>query len=141
MKRTKEIELNGKTYTLTLNRESFAQIDKICNIRKIQTTFTKQPYEYIDEIDDNYNPLEDQIDLGKIEKQAEEKTEALKLLCERAFFIWQYPTHGLKISEVKEILKPYFEDEEKANRLVDLFFEIMDDCVKLKEDKLVDSKN
>jgi hypothetical protein len=36
-------------------------------------------------------------------------------MVERAFFIWLYPNHKLTIRQVKEIVKPYLEDEEKAN--------------------------
>ena len=32
MKKNEIIELNGVEYTVELNRESFLQIDKICNI-------------------------------------------------------------------------------------------------------------
>jgi len=33
MKKNEIIELNGKEYTLELNRDSFLQIDKICNVK------------------------------------------------------------------------------------------------------------
>lgn len=135
MKRTKEIELNGNKYILELNRESFAQIDKICNIRKMYNQLSKEPYEYVDDINDDYNPMEDIPDLEDMQKQAEEKMENIKKLYERAFFIWLYPNHELKISEVQEILKPYFEDEEKFAWLDDLFNETMEDCVKVQENK------
>lgn len=135
MKRTKEIELNGNKYILELNRESFAQIDKICNIRKMYNQLSKEPYEYVDEINDDYNPMEDIPDLENIQKQTEEKMENIKKLYERALFIWLYPNHKLKISEVQEILKPYFEDEEKFAWLDNLFNETMEDCVKVQENK------
>ena len=136
MKRTKEIELNGKQYTLELNRESFAQIDKICNLRKLRAQLEKEPYEYIDDIDDNYNPMEDVPNLEEIQKQAEEKINNTLKLYERAFFIWLYPNHKLKLSEVQEILKPYFEDDDKFEWLDNLFNETMNDCV-----SVIDSKN
>jgi len=136
MKRTKEIELNGKQYTLELNRESFAQIDKICNLRKLKAQLEKEPYEYIDEIDDNYNPMENVPNLEEIQKQTEEKINNTLKLYERAFFIWLYPNHKLKLSEVQEILKPYFEDDDKFEWLDNLFNETMNDCV-----SIIDSKN
>ena len=34
MKKNEIIELNGVEYTLELNRDSFLQIDKICDIKK-----------------------------------------------------------------------------------------------------------
>ena len=51
MKRNEIIELNGKEYTLELNRDSFLQIDKICNIEKSMAIINKSPYEYVEEID------------------------------------------------------------------------------------------
>lgn len=136
MKRTKEIELNGNQYTLELNRESFVQIDKICNIKKMYAQFSKEPYEYIDEIDDDYNPLENTPSIDDLAKNYEEKVINIKKLYERAFFIWLYPNHKLKLREVQEMLKPYFEDDEKFAWLDDLFNETMDDCVKIKNDDL-----
>ena len=141
MKRTKEIKLNDKDYVLELNRESFAQIDKICNVKKMYAQLAKEPYEYIDEIDDDYDPTKDIPDLEQMQKEANEKISIMKKLYERAFFIWLYPNHHLKLPEVQEILKPYFESDEKFNWLDNLFIETMDDCVKVKEDKTIDSKN
>ena len=138
MKRTKEIKLNGKDYTLELNRESFVQIDKICNIKKLMAKISANPYEYIDEIDDNYNPFENTPSIEDIQKLEEEKTQGIKMLCERAFFIWLYPNYKFKISEVQEMLKPYFEDIDKFSGLEDLFYEILDECVAIKDDN---SKN
>lgn len=71
MKRNEVIELNGKEYTLELNRDSFLQIDKICNVQKSFEIINRGLYEYTEEIDDNYNPLEDSIDDEKIEKEIE----------------------------------------------------------------------
>ena len=61
MKKNEIIELNGVEYTLELNRDSFLQIDKICNVQKSMEIIQKGLYEYVDEIDDNYNPLENTI--------------------------------------------------------------------------------
>ena len=55
MKRNEIIELNGVEYTLELNRESFLQIDKICNVKKSMEIIQRGLYEYVEEIDDNYN--------------------------------------------------------------------------------------
>lgn len=139
MKRTKEIKLNGKDYTLELNRDSFVQIDKICNIKKMYQEFSKEPYKYIDDITDDYNPMEDIPSVDDIQKNVENKYENLKKLYERGFFIWLYPNHKLKISEVQEILKPYFEDEDKFVELDNLFNETMEDCVKVRDNQ--DLKN
>ena len=70
MKKNEIIELNGKEYTLELNRESFLQIDKLCNVEKSMQIINKQLYEFVEEIDDDYNPLKDMEDLNeeKIQK-------------------------------------------------------------------------
>ena len=54
MKKNEIIELNGVEYTLELNRDSFLQIDKICNVQKSMEIIQKGLYEYVDEIDDNH---------------------------------------------------------------------------------------
>lgn len=115
MKRNEIIELNGIEYTLELNRDSFLQIDKICNVEKSMQIIHRPLYEYVDDIDDNYNPFENNVSDEDLEKEVELKEQTLNKMVERAFFIWLYPNHKLTISQVKEIVKPYLEDEEKAN--------------------------
>ena len=141
MKRNEIIELNGVEYTLELNRESFIQIDKICNVDKTMQTVKKGLYEYVDEIDDNYNPFENSIDEDKLEQEIEEKEQALYKLVERAFFIWLYPNHKLTISQVKEIIKPYFEDEKKSEWIGEKTGEYLQKCVEIREQYNQERKN
>lgn len=115
MKRNEIIELNGVEYTLELNRDSFLQIDKICNVEKSMQIIHRPLYEYVDDIDDNYDPFANNVSDEDLEKEVELKEQTLNKMVERAFFIWLYPNHKLTISQVKEIVKPYLEDEEKAN--------------------------
>ena len=107
MKKNEIIELNGVEYTLELNRDSFLQIDKICNVQKSMEIINKGLYEYQEEIDDNYNPFENLISEEDLEKEVILKEQTLYKIVERAFFIWLYPNHKLTISQVKEIIKPY----------------------------------
>ena len=58
MKKNEVIELNGEEYTLELNRDSFLQIDKICNVKKSMEIISRGLYDYVEDIDDDYNPLE-----------------------------------------------------------------------------------
>ena len=141
MKRNEIIELNGVEYTLEVNRESFIQIDKICNVDKTMQTVKKGLYEYVDEIDDNYNPFENSIDEDKLEQEIEEKEQALYKLVERAFFIWLYPNHKLTISQVKEIIKPYFEDEKKSEWIGEKTGEYLQKCVEIREQYNQERKN
>lgn len=139
MKKNEIIELNGVEYTLELNRNSFLQIDRICDIQKTMNSIDKDLYEHLDDIDDNYNPLED-ITSDLIKKEVSEKEESIKKLIERAMFIWLYPNHKLTITQVKEILQPYFDDEEKAQWIGDKIAELLSECVDMIPDNGLKNK-
>ena len=141
MKKNEMIELNGVEYTLELNRDSFLQIDKICNVQESMKTLQKAAYDYIDDIDDNYNPLEDIGLEDSFENSVEEKSKVLEKLIVRSFFIWLYPNHKLTISQVKEILKPYLENQEKAEWISEKLSEYLEGCVKMRETYLQEQKN
>lgn len=141
MKKNEIIELNGVEYTLELNRDSFLQIDKICNVQKSFQILNRSLYEYTEEIDDDYNPLENSIDDEDIQKEIDLKDETLKRLAERAFFIWLYPNHKLKISEVKELIRPYLEDEEKAEYIGQKLGQYLNECVEIVENYSKERKN
>lgn len=141
MKRNEIIELNGVEYTLELNRDSFLQIDKICNVQKSMEVIQKGLYDYVDEIDDNYNPLENTISDDDLEKEIQEKEDVLHKIVERSFFIWLYPNHKLTISQVKEILAPYFEDEKKVEWLGEKLGQYLQECVEIRESYNQERKN
>ncbi len=141
MKRNEIIELNGVEYTLELNRDSFLQIDKICNVQKSMEVIQKGLYDYVDEIDDNYNPLENTISDDDLEKEIQEKEDVLHKIVERSFFIWMYPNHKLTISQVKEILAPYFEDEKKVEWLGEKLGQYLQECVEIRESYNQERKN
>lgn len=143
MKKNEIIELNGEEYTLELNRNSFLQIDKLCNVEKSMQIINKSLYEYVDEIDDNFNPLEDMkdIDENNIEETIKEKEEILHKLIERSMFLWLYPNHKLTINQVKDILKPYFENPEKTEWLGEKIGQYLQECVELRETVNQDQKN
>ena len=141
MKRNEIIELNGVEYTLELNRESFLQIDKICNVQKSMEIIQRGLYDYVEEIDDNYNPFEDITTDEDIEKEVKLKEDTLYKIVERSFFIWLYPNHKLPISQVKEILKPYLEDEKKAEWLGEKLGEYLQKCVEIRQEYVKEQKN
>ena len=141
MKRNEIIELNGKEYTLELNRDSFVQIDKICNIDKSMAIIHSELYEYVDEIDDDYNPFEHNVDEDELDKAIELKEKTLKKLVERAFFIWLYPNHKLTISQVSEIVKPYLESEEQAEFIGGKLGYYLQECIKMREAYNEERKN
>jgi hypothetical protein len=141
MKKNEIIKLNGTEYTLELNRDSFIQIDRLCNIQKSMSIIQEELYNYVDEIDDDFNPESLIIDDEEIEKKVALKEETLKKIVERAFLIWLYPNHHLKQSEVKEILKPYFEDEEKARWIGEKLGQYLQECVEIRDNYNQERKN
>ena len=54
-------------------------------------------------------------------------------------FIWLYPNHKLTITQVKEILQPYLDDEEKSDWLANKIIMYLDECIKMIPDNT--SKN
>ncbi len=141
MKKNEIIELDGKEYTLELNRDSFLQIDKICNIQKSMEIIQRGLYDYVEEIDDNYNPLEDFVTDEDLEKEVSLKEETLKKIVERSFFIWLYPNHKLSISQVKELVDPYLEDEEKTEFIASKLGHYLEECVSMRQEYNEERKN
>ena len=133
MKKNEIIELNGVEYTLELNRDSFLQIDKICNVQKSMRIIEKGLYDYVDEIDDNYNPLENIVSEEDMEREVKLKEDTLRKIVERSFFIWLYPNHKLTISQVKEIVDPYLEDENKASFIAEKMGQYLQECVAMRQ--------
>lgn len=141
MKRTEVIELNGVEYTLELNRDSFLQIDKICDVAKSMQIINRPLYDYVEEIDDNYNPLENIPNEEDFEKEVELKATTLSKIVERAFFIWLYPNHKLNITQVREIVNSYLEDEEKAEFIGKKLGYYLKECVRIREEYNQERKN
>ena len=144
MKKNEIIELNGKEYTLELNRDSFIQIDKLCNIQKTFEVVNRDFYKYMDEeeISDDFDPTQ-MLDINdeKIQEEIEAKEKSLERLIERAFYLWLYPNHKLTITQVKELLKPYLEDEKKSEWLGEKTAEYLEECKKVRETYLEEQKN
>lgn len=141
MKKHEIIELNGTEYTLELNRDSFVQIDKICHVAESLNIIYRGLYEYVDEIDDDYDPLANLVTDDDLIAELELKAKTLDKLCTRAFFIWLYPNHRLNISQVKEILKPYFEDEEKSKIIGETVGRLLQECVQIRQKEIEQEKN
>lgn len=143
MKKNEIIELGGNEYTLELNRDSFLQIDKICNVQESMKVLQRGLYEYVDEIDDNYNPFEEKnmIDDSSLEKEVKEKEKVLRKLVERSFFIWLYPNHKLTISQVKELVSPYLEDEDKSEWIGERIGYYLQQCVEIRQSYNEEQKN
>lgn len=141
MKKNEIIELNGVEYTLELNRDSFLKIDQYSNIQKSMETIQKDLYEHIEEIDDDTDPFADEISDEAIEEAVNEKLNTLYKIIERAYWIWLYPNHKLSISQVKEILKPYFDEEKKFQWISEKYGEYLQKCVEIRNEYQEQSKN
>lgn len=141
MKRNEIIELNGVEYTLELNRDSFLQIDKICNVQKSMEIIQRGLYDYVDEIDDNYNPFENNVSQEEIDKEVELKEKTLKKIVENSFFIWLYPNYKFPISKVREIVSPYLEDKEKGQFIGEKLGQYLQGCIEMKQQEVEERKN
>lgn len=141
MKKNEIIELNGIEYTLELNRDSFLKIDQYSNIQKSMEIINKDLYEYIDEINDDIDPFANTISDEEIQKNMQEKIDTLHKVIERAFWIWLYPNHKLPISEVKAILQPCYDDEDKFKFICEKYGECIQKCVELRESYVEEQKN
>lgn len=143
MKKNEIIELNGVEYTVELNRESFLKIDQLCNVQKSMDIIHRGLYKYRDEeeLTDDFDIASLDIDEDEMDKEIELKEKTLQRNIERAFYIWLYPNHHLKPSEVKEILKPYFEDEEKSGYLGEKYGEYLAKCLEIRESYVNEQKN
>lgn len=133
MEKTQIITLNGKEYEIVLNRDSFARIDRVCDINSTMYMGTKPSYETLTEISDDYNPLED-INMDKIFETETKRLENLKKLIKMAFFILLYPKNQFKPSEVNEIINPYFETNEKIEEISTMTGELLQQCIELKDE-------
>ena len=143
MKLNEIIELNGKEYTVELNRESVVRIQQYTDMeeanKKIQATPITDKTK--SEIVDGENPFEEIIDDEKIEKMVEEKQNIIKNVICRAFWIWLYPVEKLDFSKVKEILEPYFKDDDKAAYISNKYTEFSSKSVEIRENYLKELKN
>jgi len=145
MKKNEIIELNGIEYTVELNRASFLQIDKLCNIDKSFNIMQRGFYHYMDnvDIDDNFDvdSLNAELSDEALKKEADLKNETMKKLVERAFLIWLNPNHHLNISQVREILAPYLDDDDKAKWLMTKFGQFYQECYQIRESYVQEVKN
>lgn len=143
MKKNEIIELNGQEYTLELNRDSFLQIDQLCNIEKTFKLLDRDFYQYYDEVEltDDFDLEKLKLNEEKLEQELEEREKVLFRSIERSFLIWLYPNHKLTPSQVKEILKPYFEDEEKADWIGKQWGNYINECIDIREAYQEEQKN
>lgn len=143
MKKNETITLNGKDYTLELNRESYIQIDRLCNVQKSMDIIYKDMYTYYDDIDisDDFDPSVLNVSDDELDKKIEQKEQRLEKMMTSAYFIWLYPNHHLKISEVKAIIDPYLKDEEKSKWLGEQTGKFLGECIEIRDKTNQERKN
>ena len=145
MKLNEVIELNGKEYTVELNRESILRINQYVNFNAISKKYKNTGVEDKSEmeISENENPFEQTIDEEQLEKDELDNFLLMKKTITRAFWIWLYPVEKLSYTDVEKILKPYFEDatDENANYIVDKYEELTNKSVEIRQNYLEEVKN
>lgn len=143
MKKNEIIELDGKEYTLELNRDSFIQIDRVCNIKKSVEIIYRNMYDYYDdkELDDNFNPELLLVSDEDIEKEVKLKEETLEKLVVRAFFIWLYPNYKMPLTKVRELVLPYINDEEKSQWISEKTGIFLQECIDIRQEYNQELKN
>lgn len=143
MKLNELIELNGKEYKVELNRESIVRIEQYINMEEVSAIMSKQVFEDKSkvEISDDEDPFSTAIEDEEIEKLAQEKVKAITKVYTRAFWIWLYPQEKLSLKEVAEILKPYLEDESKAQYIAEKYQYLSEKSVEIRQKYIEEQKN
>lgn len=141
MKKNEIIELNGIEYTLELNRDTFLKIDQYSNIQKSMAIIQKNVYDYVEDINDNTDPFAEKLDDETIENVMKEKLDTLHKIIERAFWLWLYPNHKLNITQIREILKPYFDDDKKFEWISEKYGEYLQKCIGIRNEYVEQQKN
>ena len=143
MKLNEIIELNGKEYTVELNRESLIKIEQYTNIQQASDKINKPIIEDKSNIElaDDENPFADEISEDELEQKSQEKEAEVKKVFTRAFWIWLYPKEKLSLSQVSEILEPYFKDEESALKISELYKDLSQKSLDIREKYLEERKN
>lgn len=143
MKLNEIIELNGKEYTVELNRESIVKIEQYVKIQDTVEKIQKPIYEDKSEMEiaDDENPFAEPINEDEVEKINEEREQALRKMYTRAFWIWLYPVEKLSYSSVIELLEPYMQDEKKAEYLAKKYEDFTIKSTDLRKQYLEERKN
>lgn len=140
MKKNEIIKLNDIEYTLELNRDTFLKIDQYSNIQKSMDIIHKDLYDYVEDVTDDIDPFAEKLDDEVIENAIKEKLDTLHKIIERAFWLWLYPNHKLNITQIREILKPYFDDDEKFKWISEKYGEYLQKCIEIRNE-YVEQKN
>lgn len=142
---TKEelIELNGKEYTVTLNRETFIKIDQLVNVDECTSLLNSgmSLYSRIENPDDDYDPYAESIDFDMLDERAEQYSKKIENFFVYGFHVLLYPKHHFKISEVREMLKLYLDDEKKGEILGKKYGELLAKCILMKLEYDEERKN
>lgn len=143
MKLNEILELNGNEYKVELNRESIVRIEQYTNMEEVSNIVEASPItdKSNSEIVDGEDPFAETIEDEKIVQMAIEKENTIKKALTRAFWIWLYPTEKLDYNKVKELLEPYFEDENKASYISKKYQEYTQKSIELRENYLKELKN
>lgn len=143
MKLNEVIELNGKEYTVELNRDSVVKIDQYINMNNAMEIINNPIYEDKSEVEisDDENPFGDIKTDTEIIEMEKKRAETLKKVYTRAFWIWLYPVEKMPLKKVEEILVEYLEDEDKAIYISQKYTEFTKKSLELREKYIEELKN
>lgn len=134
---TEEIEIDGKNYTLFLNRKGLVSFEKITKLSK-RTEELEKKYKALLEVANDDKPVEvkdddnpfDFVDDSEIEG-LDEDTKELKEIYVKFYWIALYENHKLPLSEVSKLFDKA-EKEYGIEQLILLANQIIDE---VNEDK------
>ena len=141
MKKNEIIELNGKEYTIELNRQSAIKIEQYANLQEAMLEMREPLLDYVEDIKEDEDPFANEIDFEEYNRKAEEKLEILKRTITRAFWIWLYPENKLNIEEVKALIEPYFETDKKIKFISENYGKFLSESTEIKDKYLEEQKN
>ena len=130
---TEVIKIDGKEYTLFLNRKGVVAFEKYSKdeqskIQQIQEKY-KSSIEALEKsdckIDDNTNPFEDLDDFDNIEEDTEIEKEIEKAVYSKLYWIMLYENHKLSLNAVKDLYEQACKEygEDKVRQLADQMVE------------------
>ena len=124
------IEIDGKEYSLFLNRKGIVAWEKFCEdenkkIAEMQNKYSNllQNAENSNELKDDTNPFEGLEAMDDLEEQAKIITKSFQ----RLYWIMLYTEHQLKVSEVEELYNQACE-EYGEDALVSLGKQMIEDA-------------
>ena len=110
------MEIDGKEYTLSLNRKGVEAIEKYTKLSSKAEELQNITFmsDYVDEIAIDENPF-----AGLNEEETTQKLDEMMEMMKRVLWICLWENHKLNIEQVRELLVKIVEDNDKFEELND----------------------